>query len=97
MRAAEEAEDDDDDDEAKDQRLAFVAFKAKLAHERYGLGPPNLEGWRAWRKQNWLKSSRTAIRITMPILEVGNMSRYKKPSWPSCPWSAKGMVSMWII
>ena len=56
VRAAEEDEDDDDDDEAKDQRLAFVAFKAKLAHERYGLGPPNLEGWRAWRKQNWLKS-----------------------------------------
>ena len=55
VREAEEAE-DDDGDEAKDQRLAFVAFEAKLAHERYGLGPPNLGGWRAWRKQNWLKS-----------------------------------------
>ena len=56
VKKAEEAEDDGDDDEAKDQRLAFVAFRAKLAHERYGLGPPNLDGWRAWRKQNWLKS-----------------------------------------
>ena len=71
VRAAEEAEDDDDDDEAKDQRPAFVAFKAKLAHERYGLGPPNLEGWRAWRKQNWLKSKPNGHSYYYADPEVG--------------------------